>query len=155
MSVTLSTSFVKIFFSENSVSANSSVPFLTLFVRDFVLDNSVSANYSIPFSESFVDDFFSSNSVVLTPSFLSPNALLTLSFDDIIDYPLTFLSNIVDSRHRLITLIVLLKYNALLASDVVKFILNTTRSGMVKLLTLIGYSSGLHDMAESIRNKNE
>ena len=66
-----------------------------------------------------------------------------------IDYPLTFLSNLVDSRHRLITLTVLLKSKALLTSDVVNFIPNTTRSGLEKLLTLIGYSSELPEISEA------
>ena len=58
-----------------------------------------------------------------------------------IDYYFNFLSNLVDSGHRLITLIVLSKYKGLFASDVVNFIPNTTRSGLVQYLTLIGYSS--------------
>ena len=45
------------------------------------------------------------------------------------------------------------KSKALLDSDVVNFILNMTRSGLGKLLTLIGYSSELPDMAESSRFK--
>ena len=73
---------------------------------DFFLDNSVSANYSIPLSKSFVKYFLWDNGVVTTASFLSPNALLTLSFDYMLYYPLKFLSNLVDSRHMLITLMV-------------------------------------------------
>ena len=42
---------------------------------------------------------------------------------------------------------VLSKYKELIASDVVNFIPNRTRSGLVKLLTLIGYSSGLPGIA--------
>ena len=48
---------------------------------------------------------------------------------------------------------VLSKSKALLDSDVVNFILNMTRSGLGQLLTLIGYSSELTDMAESSRFK--
>ena len=70
-------------------------------------------------------------------------------------YPLNFLSNLVDSRHRLITLIVLLKAKALLASDVVNFITNTTRSGLGQPLTLIGYSNELIEIAEASRIKKE
>ena len=72
-----------------------------------------------------------------------------------IDYPLTFLSNIIESRHRLITLIVLYKYKAILSSYVVNFIPNTTRSGLEQSLTLIGYSSGLPEMAEASLFKKE
>ena len=68
---------------------------------------------------------------------------------------LNFISNLVDYRQRLITLIVLSKYKALLASDVVNFIPNTTRSGLGKLLTLIGYISELPEMAESSLIKKE
>ena len=70
-------------------------------------------------------------------------------------YPLNYLSNLVDSRHRLITLIVLLKAKALLASDVVNFIPKTTRSGLGQSLTLIGYSSELTAMAQVRRIKKE
>ena len=80
---------------------------------------------------------------------MSSNEKVINALGDIIDYPLTFLSNLVDSRHRLITLIVLLKSKALLASDVVKFIPNTARSGLVQSLTLIGYIIGLTEMAEA------
>ena len=76
-------------------------------------------------------------------------SLLSFSFDDIIDHPLTFLSNLVDSRHSVITLTVLLKSTALLASDVVKFTPKSTRSGQEQSLTLIGYSSALPEIDES------
>ena len=72
-----------------------------------------------------------------------------------IDYPLDFISNLVESRHRLITLIVSPKSKALLASDVVNFIPNTTRSGLGQSLTLIGYSSGFPVMAEASRFNKE
>ena len=70
-------------------------------------------------------------------------------------YPLTFLGNLVDSRHSLITVIVLLKYKALLASDVVNFIPDTTRSGLRQSLTLIVYSSVLPEISEAIIIKKE
>ena len=117
--------------------------------------NSVYAKSSLLFSAYFVTDFFSVNSVVPIAYFLSPKALLTLSFDGMFDYTLTFLSNLFESRHRLITLIVLLKSRALLASDVVNFIPNTTRSGLGQSLTMIGYSSEFPDIAESSRIKKE
>ena len=72
-----------------------------------------------------------------------------------IDHPLNFLSNLVDPRHMLITLIVLLKSKALIASDVVNFIPNTTRSGLGQSLTLIGHSSEFYDMAKAIKIKKE
>ena len=71
------------------------------------------------------------------------------------DNPFNFISELVDYRHKLITLIVLLKYKALLASDVVNFISNTTRSGLGKSLTLIGYSSEVQEIAEASRISKE
>ena len=100
-------------------------------------------------------DLFSANNVVPTAYFISPKSLLTLYFDDMFDYPLTFLSNLVDSIHRLITLIVFLKYKALLSSDVVNFIPNTTCSGLGQLLTLIGYSSEFPEISEASQIKKE
>ena len=55
------------------------------------------------------------------------------------DFTLTFSSKRFDSRH-VEHLIVQSKYKALLTSEVVNFIPNTTRSGLGKSLTLIGYS---------------
>ena len=72
-----------------------------------------------------------------------------------IHYPFTFLSNLVESRHWLITLIISSKSKALLASDVVNLIPNTTGSDLGKFLTLIGYSSGLDEMAEASQFKKE
>ena len=68
---------------------------------------------------------------------------------------MNFISNLVESRHRLITLIFLSKSKALLASDVVNFIPNTTRPDLGQLLTLIGYSSGFPEMDESSKFKKE
>ena len=70
-------------------------------------------------------------------------------------YPLTFLGNLVDSRHRLITLIVLLKSKAIIAIDVVNFIPKPTRSGLVQSLILIGYSSELPEISEASLIKKE
>ena len=52
-------------------------------------------------------------------------------------------------------LIVLSKSKELLASDVVNFIPNTSRSGLGKYLTLIGYSSGFPEIAKASRFKKE
>ena len=71
------------------------------------------------------------------------------------DYPLTFLSNLVDPRHRLITLKVLLKSKALLASNVVNFIPKLTCSGLGQSLTLIGYSNEFPEIAEASQIKKE
>ena len=68
---------------------------------------------------------------------------------------MNFISNLVDSIHRLITLTVLSKSKTLLASDVVNFIPNRSRSGLGKLLTMIGYSSGLPEIAEASQFKKE
>ena len=50
---------------------------------------------------------------------------------------------------------ILSKSKALLASDVVNFIPNVTRSGMGQSIKLIGYSNGLPEIAESRQLKKE
>ena len=71
------------------------------------------------------------------------------------DYTLTFISNLVDSRQSLITIIVLLKSKSLLASAVVNFIPKTTRSGLGQSLTLIDYSSELSAISEASQIEKE
>ena len=83
-----------------------------------------------------------------TASFLSSTTLLTFSTDDMMYYTLTFSVNLLNPE-QVDHLIVLSKSKALLESDVVNFIPNTSRSGLEQSLTLIGYSSGFPDIAES------
>ena len=60
-----------------------------------------------------------------------------------IDYPLNFSNKLVD----------LLESKALLASDVVNFILNTSHLGLGKSIILIGCSSGLPEISEGSQFK--
>ena len=61
------------------------------------------SNSPLPLSTSFINDFFSNNGVVTTASFLSSKKLLTFSTYDMMDFPLTFSSKLVHSRHMLST----------------------------------------------------